>query len=131
MVLRIDTAKFKEFCNQERQFIERMLQTKTWTKEEFSSQSISEKKDWYDFERGSFVKYEYRVPPKKTPQELREELNVAASTAMGYGATTAQIDQIVYLAEKSGDYNILAGGRLTKREASNIIETMMFGVTHD
>ena len=58
-------------------------------------------------------------------ETLRTELRVAARSAMQFGASDAQINFIVSLAVKNNDFNILGGaGRLTKREASAIIDTM-------
>lgn len=58
-------------------------------------------------------------------ETLRTELRVAARSAMQFGASEAQINFIVALAVKNNDFNVLGGsGRLTKREASNIIDVM-------
>jgi hypothetical protein len=56
--------------------------------------------------------------------ELRSELRVAARTAQQFGATEAQINYIVSLATKTGNFNVLSGGRLTKADASHIINAM-------
>lgn len=53
---------------------------------------------------------------------LRSELNVASRAVQQFGATPAQIDMIVALAQGANDYNVLSGGALTKAEASRIIE---------
>lgn len=55
---------------------------------------------------------------------LRAQLEVAARAAYHDGATASQINYIVSLASKKGDYNILSGGRLTRHEASRIIDVM-------
>jgi hypothetical protein len=55
---------------------------------------------------------------------LRSSLNCAARTAYTNGATEKQVNFIVALAVKLNDFNILSGGRLTKFEASQIIDTM-------
>lgn len=57
--------------------------------------------------------------------ELRTSLKVAASTAQEFGATGRQIDMIVALARGANDFNILSGGRLTKGDASRIIDDMI------
>lgn len=58
-------------------------------------------------------------------ETLRSELRTAARSAMRFGASEAQINFIVSLAVKNNDFNVLGGaGRLTKREASNIIDVM-------
>lgn len=56
--------------------------------------------------------------------ELRSELTVAARTAQQFGATPAQINYIVALATARNDFNVLSGGRLTKTDASRIIDSM-------
>lgn len=61
-------------------------------------------------------------------EELRSSLNVAARSAQQYGATESQIDFIVTLAIKNNDYNVLSGGRLTKADASHIIDVMANGI---
>lgn len=56
--------------------------------------------------------------------ELRIALGVAARAACLDGATDEQINTIVALARGSNDYNIIAGGRLTRGEAARIIDHM-------
>lgn len=57
-------------------------------------------------------------------EDLRSQLNVASRAAYLEGATAAQVNFIVALAVKNNDFNILSGGRLTKGEASRIIDNM-------
>jgi len=57
--------------------------------------------------------------------ELRTSLKVAAGAAYLDGATDRQIDMIVALARGSNNFNVLSGGRLTKGEASRIIDDMI------
>lgn len=56
--------------------------------------------------------------------ELRAQLHVAARQAQQFGATEKQINFIVALAIRKGDFNVLSGGLLTKAEASRIIDDM-------
>lgn len=57
--------------------------------------------------------------------DLRAELNIAARAMQEHGATKAQIDYIVALAVKKNDFNVLgSAGRLSRAEASRIIDTM-------
>jgi len=57
--------------------------------------------------------------------DLRSSLSVAASAAQEFGATDRQIDMIVALARGANDFRIPSGGRLTKAEASHIIDAMV------
>lgn len=60
--------------------------------------------------------------------ELRASLEIASRAVQQYGATAEQIDMIVALAQGSNDYNVLGdSSRLTKGEASRIIEVMVDG----
>lgn len=56
--------------------------------------------------------------------DLRDMLQVAATASYTDGATSKQIDYIIALARKNGDFNVFSGGRLTKAEASHIIDAM-------
>lgn len=69
-------------------------------------------------------KIEAVAAPVDKADELRNSLTVAARAAYLDGATASQINYIVSLAVKNNDFNILAGGRLTKHSASLIIENM-------
>ena len=63
--------------------------------------------------------------PANPADDLRAALKVASRAAMEYGATQAQINFIVSLAIKNNDFNVLgSAGRLTKGEASRIIDEM-------
>jgi|GEM_PF-4841708 len=57
-------------------------------------------------------------------EDLRGALSSASRAAQQFGATKAQIDFIVSLAIKNNDFNVLSGGRLTKTDASHIIDAM-------
>ena len=67
-----------------------------------------------------------KLTPKASnaADELRGDLRVAARAAQQFGATEAQINYIVSLATAKGDFNVLSSGRLTKAEASRIIDSM-------
>lgn len=67
------------------------------------------------------------APSISNSAELREQLTVAARSQMQHGATPAQIDRIVELAEQAGDFDVLSGGKLTRAEASRIIREMERG----
>lgn len=56
--------------------------------------------------------------------DLRAQLAVAARSAQQFGATDAQINFIVSLATKADRFDVLSGGRLTKADASRIIDSM-------
>ncbi|RUM99016.1 hypothetical protein EET67_05085 [Pseudaminobacter arsenicus] len=130
--LRIDTAKFKGACQAAREEFARTIEGGTWTAEDFAAQTFGEKREWYrdDYEfshtnfRTAPLWAQVEKPEAKTAESLRAELNVAARTAQQFGATQQQIDYIVSMAVAQNDFNILSGGRLTKAEASRIIEEM-------
>lgn len=63
------------------------------------------------------------VTVANTADDLRASLVTASIAAGQYGASEAQINYIVALAEKTGDFSPV-DGRLTKSEASNIIDQM-------
>lgn len=129
--LRIDMMKFKAACVAARKDIAERLEIGTWTAAEFSAQSSSEKREWYEFERGQFSTTPLWMQPTASidnADELRSELRVAAQAAQQFGATPAQIDHIVALATKNGKFNVLSGGRLSKTEASRIIDVMKNGL---
>lgn len=64
------------------------------------------------------------VAEEDPADDLRARLNSASRAAYLDGATDKQIDLIVKLAIEADDYNVLSGGRLTKRDASRIIDAM-------
>lgn len=64
-------------------------------------------------------------PASDPVADLRASLNSASRAAYLDGATDKQINLIVKLAVEHDDYNILSGGRLTKGEASRIIDHMI------
>lgn len=82
--------------------------------------------DYRDELRCAVRPYAYLWQPKAKPTaaDLRAELTTAAAAAGQFGASQAQINYIVSLAEKSGDFTGLGYGRLTKAQASRIIDTM-------
>ena len=110
--LRINFNEFKHVCNNARDDMQAFFDP--------ASESI------YSYFR-SFVKdAEDRIlaAPANPADDLRTALKVASRAAMEYGATQAQINFIVSLAIKNNDFNVLSGGRLTKGEASRIIDEM-------
>lgn len=64
-------------------------------------------------------------PASDPVTDLRASLNSAARAAYLDGATDKQINLIVRLAVQKNDFNVFSGGRLTKSEASRIIDHMM------
>lgn len=109
--LRINTAEFKHICKGIRAEIGMF---------DANEESI------YSFYRWFVKDAEAKIfsAPADPVEELRTSLKIASRAAMQYGATDAQINFIVSLAVKNNDFNILAGGKLTKREASRIIDEM-------
>lgn len=71
-----------------------------------------------------YERHLWQPKPTRTADQLRDELWVAAQNAYTAGATQKQIDLIVKLAEESGDLSAMGYGRLTKHEASRIIDQM-------
>lgn len=57
--------------------------------------------------------------------ELRTQLSTAAKAAYADGATDKQVNMIVALTRSTGNFNTISDGRLTKREASRIIDFLM------
>lgn len=117
--LRINLAAFSKACRRVRE--ERFPE---------NEEGFAAKRNYYREDYDFRTAVEHLVRPSKALSadekiaNLRAEL-VSASVAAGqYGATEAQINYIVALSEKSGDFNILSGGRLTKQEASRIIDQM-------
>lgn len=115
-ILRINTSEFKHVCRSIREEIPSMFNP--------AEESI------YSFYRWFVRDQEAKIMRVATnpADDLRTELNVASRAAMQYGATTAQINYIVSLAIKNNDFRVLSGGRLTKAEASHIIDIMKNGL---
>lgn len=65
----------------------------------------------------------WRKAATRTANDLLADLRCAASAAYTYGATDAQISLIMKLAIQNNDFFRLSGGRLTKADASNIIDS--------
>lgn len=65
--------------------------------------------------------------PVFTAETLRAELGTAATAAYLDGATRKQIDYIVELAAKRGDFRPMGFNRLTKRQASALIDDLKAG----
>jgi len=61
---------------------------------------------------------------KFTSDDLRDALNVASRAVQQHGATTAQINYIVTLCEKSGRLDSRTPNTLTKFDASMMIENL-------
>lgn len=57
--------------------------------------------------------------------ELHQSLNVAALSAQKSGASKRQIETLVALARASRNYDFGAGGRLTKSDASRLIDSLI------
>lgn len=112
--LRINATNFKAVCKRVRSYVE----------DDFNAddESIYSFYRWYmRSARKEFV----GSKPAPTKSEMLRTSLVSASIAAGqYGASDTQINYIIALAEKIGDFNVLSGGRLTKREASIIINSM-------
>lgn len=66
----------------------------------------------------------WQAAPRADASSLRAELVTASVAAGQHGATDAQIDYIVSLAENTGDFNGLGSSHLTKAQASRIIDSM-------
>lgn len=117
--LRINMKAFKEACEyvREQMKVPDELTQRVLSRgiRRFYEAAISD--DW----RAPEVEEEQVIDPVES---LRAALNVAAMAAQQYGATQAQINYIVSLAVAQNDFNILSGGRLTKSEASRIIDAM-------
>ncbi len=110
--LRINTVEFKQVCKLIRDDISFF---------DASEESI------YSFYRWYVKDFEGRIlsAPADPADDLRAALRVASRAAMEHGASQAQIDLIVSLARKSGNFNVLGSqGRLTKKEAGLIIDAM-------
>jgi hypothetical protein len=64
--------------------------------------------------------------------EYRAALKVAASAAMQWGASDRQIDMLVAISRATNDYSDISGGRLTRMEATRIInDALQAGVVPD
>lgn len=117
--LRINLAAFTKACRRVRE--ERYPE---------NEEGFAAKRDYYREDHDFSRSIEYSVRPAKTLStaekiaNLRADLVTASVAAGQFGASDTQINYIASLAEKSGDFNILAGGRLTKAEASTIIDSM-------
>ena len=110
--LRINTTEFKYVCENIRNDLSMF---------DANEESI------YSFYRWFVKDAEGRImsAPANPADDLRAALKVASRAAMEYGATQAQINFIVSLAIKNNDFNVLgSAGRLTKGEASRIIDEM-------
>lgn len=120
--LRIDTAKFKAACEDVRY----QMQSRDELNQKILARGVRRyyeivlSNDW----RAAEEEVEVAAPEVDPADELRSQLRVAAQAAQQFGATASQIDYIVALAVRANDFNVLAGGRLTKGEASRIIDVM-------
>lgn len=113
--LRIDIKALSRRIKEEREYFERDV-----------ANGIADAGDYRNELRCSINADRYLWQPAEQPsgESLRAAL-VSASVAAGqFGASDAQIDYIVRLATEQNDFNILSGGRLTKAEASRIIDNM-------
>lgn len=110
--LRIDTTEFKRVC--------RMVRSEMGM---FDSAEESIYSFYRFFVRDQEDKF-LDIASANPADMLRSDLRVAAQACQQFGATTSQIDYIVSLATKNNDFNVLSGGRLTKVEASRIIDVM-------
>ena len=90
----------------------------SWTSEEESIYSFYR---W--FVQDAKAAGKLQIEDEDPADILRGQLNSASRAAYLDGATAKQIDFIVSLASARGDYNVLSSGRLTKREASRIIDS--------
>lgn len=125
--LRIDTAKFKAACEDVRYW---------WNSQTEEDHARNARMGFtvLDFYRSRLDGDDFRVkapvnlwvpaPTASDADELRSQLRVASQAAQQFGATASQIDFIVALAIKNNDFNVLSGGRLSKTEASRIIDQM-------
>lgn len=112
--LRIDMKAFKEVCQSIRAEV----------KDGFKAENESIFAFYRWFVQDAEDKF-IGVEPVDASDVLRDQLTVAAARRQQFGATQSQIDFIVFLAEKSGNFNVLgSAGTLTKTEASRIIENM-------
>jgi len=115
--LKINLAKFKEACIASRKHME-AYDCKSIGQHRMSVQWDCEI-DWTS------------APVEKTEEftadDLRGELNVASRAAGLKGATPAQMNFIVSLAEKSGDFRKARATVLSKFEASMMIDSMKKG----
>lgn len=117
--LRINLAAFTAACRRVRE--ERYPE---------NEEGFAARRDYYREDYDFRMAIEHRVRPAKVLStedkraNLRAELSVAAGRAMQYGATEAQINYIMALAEKSGDFSPIGCNLLTRRAASNIIDSM-------
>lgn len=129
--LRIDMKKFKAMCEDVRY---------KWENRTAEHVALDERRGVTIIDRYRIERVDADLAVKTTPlwmqpaatidnaDELRSELRVAAQAAQQFGATPAQIDYIVALATKNGNFNVFSGGRLSKTEASRIIDVMKNGL---
>lgn len=79
--------------------------------------------------RDDFRKRETSVEVERTAEDVRDELYVASSYERcgSYGASKAQVELIVRLLSEKQDFARLGYNRLTKREASYLINDLQKG----
>lgn len=117
--LRINLAAFTKAC--------RRIREERYPDEEIG---FAAKRDYYREDHDFNRSIEHSVRPVKTLSAeekitaLRASLVTASIAAGQFGASEAQINYIIALAEKFGDFTSLGSGRLTKAEASRIIDSM-------
>lgn len=122
--LRINIAAFTRACRE-------MRDQNSFDDEMAAATTLTERKDVYrdDCDFDSSMRYSVRPAAVKTREQkiqaLRDELEVAAQSAYLAGATQKQIDLIVELSIEQDDFTPLGSGRLTKADASRIIDSMM------
>lgn len=124
--LRIDTAKFKEACEEARYRYDGLTEEDHARNKRMGKTIRDHYRFYLDVAEISVASTDSLYIPSRitTADELRSELRVAAQAAQEFGATQAQIDFIVSLAVKANDFNVFSGGRLSKVEASRIIDNM-------
>lgn len=113
--MRIDIKALSRKVKEAREDFERDLEN-----------GIADRSDYRDELRfmANANRFLWQSAPKADASSLRASLVTASIAAGQYGASDAQINFIVSLAEKSGDFIGLGSGQLTKAEASRIIDSM-------
>lgn len=120
--LRIDIAKFKAACEEARYKWDGLG-------EEDRARMSRMGETVYDYFRFEVSSAGIRAastepdPRDRSLDAILAEINTAARAAQQYGATEAQCRYLAKLAFDAGDWTGLGSGRLTKSDASRIIDS--------